>query len=328
MLEGRSPSVPLDETLLLQYFANEYSDHPDWLSMLTMALEMRCLVIVIDGIDEAAGWRGAISKLIREVLVPAGHRLVCTSRPEGVNKALFCSFVVFDLKPLSEQQQQQAVESQLALIPYGRTFSHHLLKFTEIRTEHDRIYTEVAFPSPDDRDRIERLVVPNLQFLDGEGGARDPQMRQKTRDGKWAAASRAAQPTSKYLSGLCSVLTPDVLTSMDAMMDATPEHKLKPRLEELMSQQVQGGTDPAAVAVAERLALLVSKRKRAIKGVDAAPPEGSQKRRALDYLKLVAPHTTAAKLWPCIVARTDSIYATIEDLLPVFKAATKELMQA
>ena len=49
------------------------------------------------------------------------HHTLPSSRPEGVNKALFGSFVIFDLKPLSEEQQQQAVESQLALIPYKRS---------------------------------------------------------------------------------------------------------------------------------------------------------------------------------------------------------------
>ena len=99
MLEGSDPTEPLDARTLLQYLASEYADHPEWLSMLMMALEMRTLVVVLDGIDEAAGRKATVSKLIREVLVPIGLRVMCTSRPEGVRKAAFAkSFVIFNLK--------------------------------------------------------------------------------------------------------------------------------------------------------------------------------------------------------------------------------------
>jgi hypothetical protein len=47
MLEGRSESKPLELNTLIQYLASEYTDHPEWLSMLMMALEMRALVVVL-----------------------------------------------------------------------------------------------------------------------------------------------------------------------------------------------------------------------------------------------------------------------------------------
>ena len=110
MLEGRDQTVALDEDVLLQYLALEYADKAGWLAALKMALEMRSLVVVLDGIDEAAGWRDSISLLVRRVLVPAGLRVLCTSRPEGVViVADFESrFVIIDLKPLSEDQQREA----------------------------------------------------------------------------------------------------------------------------------------------------------------------------------------------------------------------------
>jgi hypothetical protein len=51
----------------------------------------------------------------------------------------------------------------------------------------------------------------------------------------------------------------------------------------------------------------------------AAAPPTSEGKRTLDYLCKAVPETTAAALWPCIVARTDQIYETVEDLLDVFK---------
>eukprot|EP00966_Prymnesium_polylepis_P105997 2454511-Prymnesium_polylepis.1 len=49
-------------------------------------------------------------------------------------------------------------------------------------------------------------------------------------------------------------------------------------------------------------------------------------RRVFEYVQAVAPQTTAATLWPTIVARTDQIYATIEDLLAVFETVMRALV--
>ena len=115
MLEGSDPAKPLDARTLLQYLAIEYAEHDEWLSVLTMALELRTLVLVLDGIDEAAERRKTISSFVCDVLAPAGVRLVCTSRPEGVRLKDFAArFVIFNLKPLSDEQQRQALRQQLA----------------------------------------------------------------------------------------------------------------------------------------------------------------------------------------------------------------------
>ena len=80
--------------------------------------------------------------------------------------------------------------------------------------------------------------------------------------------------------------------------------------------------DKATASVVSRLALLVLKRK---KTFSESPPEGSNKLRAFEYLKSAAPQTTAIELWPCIIARTSEIYASVEGFLPLFKDAIKKL---
>ena len=61
----------------------------------------------------------------------AGIRLIVTSRPEGVQITKYKRhFAIVDLKPLSAQQQQQAVEQQLKEFPEGREFANHLLEFS------------------------------------------------------------------------------------------------------------------------------------------------------------------------------------------------------
>eukprot|EP00966_Prymnesium_polylepis_P271540 6273580-Prymnesium_polylepis.1 len=338
MLQGRDVRARLDVQLLLQYFALEFGSHQPkiddatqarWLAMLTMALEMRALVVVLDGIDEAAGRRDIISSFVRDALVPYGLRVVCTSRPEGVDIEEFKEhFVIVDLKPLSDDQQKQAIEMQLKLNPFGKTFSENLLRFCEIRKEHDRIYREFAFPTAGERDRIESFEVPNLQFLNGKGGKRDGNMRQKTRDGKFCTAQThvfGQLMSSSYLRKLCATLTPSVLAKLDEMLDAgallAEKDELKVRIGRLLSIN----PDDHAVDVANRLVLLVHKRRQVL-DPSKEPPKTEAGKRALEYVRARASQTTVATLWPCIATRTDQIYATIEDLLPIFHGLMEMLI--
>ena len=60
-----------------------------WRKMLSQAFEMRALVVLIDGVDEAAGLRDEIEEFIHQELVPSGNRVLVTSRPEGVTLPLY-----------------------------------------------------------------------------------------------------------------------------------------------------------------------------------------------------------------------------------------------
>ena len=78
MLTGRPPGAPLDASLLLQYFAREFGvrvpHRGAWLMMIAQALQMRSLIVVLDGVDEAAGRCEAICQLVIDVLVVDGLR--------------------------------------------------------------------------------------------------------------------------------------------------------------------------------------------------------------------------------------------------------------
>ena len=98
----------------------EYLEHDDWLMVIVMAFELRSLIVVLDGIDEAAGRREAIGKLVRDYLSVAGLRTVVTSRPDGIDLNDYLSrFVCVDLKPLSTEQQRTAIDKQLNAFPAG-----------------------------------------------------------------------------------------------------------------------------------------------------------------------------------------------------------------
>eukprot|EP00966_Prymnesium_polylepis_P304635 7038224-Prymnesium_polylepis.2 len=80
-----------------------------------------------------------------------------------------------------------------------------------------------------------------------------------------------------------------------------------------------------AVGLAVKLALIALKRRKAL-DPSAPPPTSEAGQRALEYLRNNVPETTVVLLWPRIMARTDPIYEAIEDLLPVFEAAMKQLI--
>ena len=69
-------------------------------------------------------------------------------------------------------QQQEAVERQLHAHAAGREFAEHLLQFTAIRAEHDRIYREVAFPSAEERTAMAKDVHEALITVAQEQGGK------------------------------------------------------------------------------------------------------------------------------------------------------------
>ena len=67
---------------------------------------MRAVILVIDGVDEAAGLRQEIEAFVHKELVPSGVRVLVTSRPEGVKTADYRSrFVIMNLCELTNDQQ-------------------------------------------------------------------------------------------------------------------------------------------------------------------------------------------------------------------------------
>ena len=146
MLREQPTSLPVNSSILMQYFVRELGSSPfrgTWLDMFAQAFELRSLILIIDGIDEAAGRKDSISRFIRQLLVPLGIRVVCTSRPEGVSTDLFSShFVILNLLALSDEQQRDASARQLG--PHGRDFSDHLMAFATIRAKHDLIFRATA----------------------------------------------------------------------------------------------------------------------------------------------------------------------------------------
>jgi hypothetical protein len=50
---------------------------------------VRALLVLLDGIDEAAGMRNEIEMFVHQELAPSNNRIMVTSRPEGVTLPLY-----------------------------------------------------------------------------------------------------------------------------------------------------------------------------------------------------------------------------------------------
>jgi hypothetical protein len=135
---GQDISHLMKEKSLVELHINmKYRNHPEWEKVLLDAFRRRHLLVVLDGVDEAADLSSLIEKFVFDQLVDEGHRVVVTSRYEGVRlDERYTDFVVMDLNPLSEEQQRKVIHNQLG----ENEHFDHLMTFSRIRSEHDRIY--------------------------------------------------------------------------------------------------------------------------------------------------------------------------------------------
>jgi Ran GTPase-activating protein (RanGAP) involved in mRNA processing and transport len=124
--------------------------------MLKQAFQLRALIVILDGVDEAAGLRRMVESFVLDVLVPSGNRVLITSRVEGIGNMdpyLDRHFSVLDLKELSNEQQRSVIGTQMR----GSEFFDHLLALGEMRRGLDRAYQKL---SEGVRSELEALYLP------------------------------------------------------------------------------------------------------------------------------------------------------------------------
>ena len=154
---GDDPSALLSDPngLMRWYISNQFADRKETCTVLLQAYEMRACVILVDGVDEAAGMRDIVEAFVHYELVPSGNRLMVTSRPEGVDIEDYKGrFVVVNLKELSQEQQRCVIQMQLQ----GNRFFEHLVNIAECRKSLDVSYKEHF------RTESVRLEIEDLRF--------------------------------------------------------------------------------------------------------------------------------------------------------------------
>jgi hypothetical protein len=233
-------------------------------------------------------------------------------------------FVIMNLKELSAKQQRDAVSHQLK---EADDFTH-LAAFGEIRQKHDDIYREVAFKEETQRHDIETFKQPNKFFKDG---TRDPDMRQRRRDGAgFVRVSTALGPQSAYLQRLCEFFSDAVLAELQDRLltglGASPDEAvIKSAVQQLQSSDE---VRQLRERYGDRLFELEDDAK-----ADATRREALKSEEAFAGLKQAAklglllvkrrdkePSLTAAMLWERVWRATDEVYVATEDLKPVHVA--------
>jgi hypothetical protein len=225
LIMQRRGLATLAPTELVALYVNEEFEGAA-VEMLLQACELRALIILVDGIDEAGGLREQIEDGVI-ALSNSGFRVVVTSRPEGVQLAKFQGirfttdsnvsmrgFMIMNLRKLNTAQQSELINKQLRNGPQA-AFYNHLFAFSNIRKTHDEIYQTKAFPSRADRIAFEGCNAPDQLYLP-DRKERNPDKRQKARDGdKFLRVSSSRSPSSAHLQELCAKFTAPVLDTFD-----------------------------------------------------------------------------------------------------------------
>ena len=109
------------------YHQLEYGTASPLYRYLRQVMVARRALLLIDGLDEGGQKRDEFEVHVAEVLAPQGHVMLCTSRPAGLDlEGRFGDLYPLTLKPLTNEQQQHALEQRLGkekaskLIPYVR----------------------------------------------------------------------------------------------------------------------------------------------------------------------------------------------------------------
>ena len=165
--------------------------------------------MVLDGVDEAAELSKRIERFVLDQRAD-GHHAIITSRYEGV-RVDHTRFVVMDLKPLSEEQQKRLIMTQLG----DNAAFDHLMSFSKIRREHDRIYEDEAFARS-----YERELLESIESVDGfkkVDGSFDSQGVQKALSGEHLGV-RTSEASSRTIIEWAEAFSSERLKDIDQIV--------------------------------------------------------------------------------------------------------------
>ena len=205
-------------TFFVEYYINQTVKSLVARKFLLQSLRMRNLVIIVDGIDEAADM---VEYMVNALflLYEQGQSCIVTSRPEAVSNHLerFTKpdIDIITLKQLTEQQQTKAIKSQLK----DNIFYQKVCAFSELRRILDAIFGQY---SPKDKEAIGKITPEDLLNVTGTETP-NPKMRQYNALGQLLAFSDGKAPKSKHLKALKSEETENLVFMINEFLDNSSE---------------------------------------------------------------------------------------------------------
>lgn len=92
--------------VLLRYISTEVRDTAVR-DLLAQACELRAVVVLLDGLQDADDDRAALDDFIFKTLLPSGIPLIASATREGVDMAAYAErFAIFSLQPLGVGMQE------------------------------------------------------------------------------------------------------------------------------------------------------------------------------------------------------------------------------
>ena len=351
-------------SLLRRYIESVYSGKKmeAWQEMLMQAYQMRALIVLLDGVDEAAGLRDQIDDFVHKEVVPSCNRVLVTSRPEGIKLATYSkTFVVMNLCQLTNAQQRRVINIQME----GNEFFDHLLSLGEVRKRLDTVYRKVGAVV---RGELETLWSPYLWLLPGSRTEYDPDERQRIISGSRFVAEASGSIQSAFLRNLdeqmrseetregISLLArindvfkglaaeakaaapgePPVVLELPAMQERVLEgmlgdeyvgahHRVAVRLAMMLHNRQKSQLQKLSEAKTMKEATKPAKGKDAVKADDQAKEPAKADAGAKADVKAVFDGIDADETWTQLVQRTDEIYVVHEHLESTFEAIVKKL---
>ena len=296
--------------------------------MLTQAYEMRALVVIIDGLDEAATYSKLLLALIFDVLQPAGYRVVVASRPGQSYDELFRSFVTFKLTPLTTEQQRATYTRQVGADSPRFPFFSSLLSLAALRNGHDTVYRE-AFGHDMLDLQVEQLPSSNRLRVNGRPNG---QARQSLRERFIQEIPDATAPRSATLKALCAQLTKERLHKLDVMLERIGGEASASDLSTTWFET--HFVDEQLRSVAVRLATLALKRRTedreaAEKVAITAAAADAKANGTLPEppARLPPPKHPCSGLWRKVVSRTDELFQSCEEVQGFFEMSMRAVVE-
>ena len=350
LLREASTTSSKQQSLLGRYIESVYSGkkYETWCDMLMQAYEMRALIVLLDGVDEAAGLRDQIEGFVHKELVPSGNRVLVTSRPEGIRLETYSkTFIVMNLCQLTNEQQRKVINIQME----GNVFFDHLLSLGEVRKALDDAYRKIGALTRGD---LESMWSPN-RWLSEEAKTStseefNPEERQHEITGQRIVAPTTKAIKSKYLKEIDAAMKaplseakPETLLDrIDKVMRKLPASEIEAAFADAVLQDFLPADEEreAHHEAAVELGVILQKRKAAEQlAAEEKKKSGKKdgKKSAPDAKATTAADGTgdtgpamaeavASKLWDTILKRTDEIYLVAEHIQPTFQAAITKLV--
>ena len=130
--------------------------------MLLTAVDLRSIILIIDGIDEAGELSNAMERFVLKDLILNGYTVIATARPEGLQIKTLPFYEVgistLNLLPLTPQQQRQLIGNQTG----DRWLIDSLHRASEATALLEKAWRRISAASSDAADTLQQRQSFNL----------------------------------------------------------------------------------------------------------------------------------------------------------------------